>query len=461
MQDALPLDILDDVIADRIRDIDSYRKHNGDFTRKRMLDAETAVKVTLNMAGGALGDELIYAFPDADDRMSVSAYIQAKNKLCPELFQDILTGYNKALDHAEKLTKALDYRLFAIDGTDFHPPYQSRSKYAMQTPPGRPRKDGKPVKPCSMVHANMLYDIRNRLFEDCILQPKADTDERKAAVEMLKVLDCGNYIAIMDRGYSCFWILETLNRLKGQGCHYVIRTKSGKKAIKEIAALPDRECDVDMEFHVTTSQRYYQRHKTEDPKLHYVPHIKNHYKEVLAKSTKDRFWDKEDYCVIKCRVVKFLISEPESGEERWEVLFTNLNRFEFPLSSMKDLYHERWGIETAFLQLKYAVKAIQFHSRKDDFIDMEIYSNLIVYNATAGMVAKAHIPQGKGNKYVYKVNFTRAVTIFRKYFRLFNKTPYWKMLSEISMYRIPDIPGRSDERNLKPKSAIWYTYRVG
>ena len=62
MQDALPLDILDDVIADRIRDIDSYRKHNGDFTRKRMLDAETAVKVTLNMAGGALGDELIYSF---------------------------------------------------------------------------------------------------------------------------------------------------------------------------------------------------------------------------------------------------------------------------------------------------------------------------------------------------------------------------------------------------------------
>ena len=46
-------------------------------------------------------------------------------------------------------------------------------------------------------------------------------------------------------------------------------------------------------------------------------------------------------CKVKFRVVKFRINDADSDKEQWEVLITNLNRFEFPASRMKELYHMR------------------------------------------------------------------------------------------------------------------------
>lgn len=34
-------------------------------------------------------------------------------------------------------------------------------------------------------------------------------------------------------------------------------------------------------------------------------------------------------------------------------------------------YHLRWDIETSFRELKYALGGISFHSKKDDFIQMD------------------------------------------------------------------------------------------
>ena len=58
------------------------------------------------------------------------------------------------------------------------------------------------------------------------------------------------------------------------------------------------------------------------------------------------------------------------------MLITNLNRFEFPIEKMKELYHLRWDIETSFRELKYALGGISFHSKKDDFIQMEILAHV-------------------------------------------------------------------------------------
>lgn len=97
--------------------------------------------------------------------------------------------------------------------------------FVMNVPNGRPRKDGEPVKPYCQVHANLLYNIENRTYQDCILQLKSLANERDAAIDMLKRLDCGRYIVIMDRGYDGFNMIETCNRLPD--CHYIIRTKAG------------------------------------------------------------------------------------------------------------------------------------------------------------------------------------------------------------------------------------------
>ena len=50
------------------------------------------------------------------------------------------------------------------------------------------------------------------------------------------------------------------------------------------------------------------------------------------------------------RVLKFPISETD-----YECILTNLPENEFSTIEIKELYAMRWGIETSFRELKYAV----------------------------------------------------------------------------------------------------------
>lgn len=447
---------LDSVISDTVSHISDFTKNPADFTRDRKLNASTTIKVTLNMEGQSLNTEMIHAFPDMDDRMTTSAYEQQKAKLTPEIFMHLLNEYNNT-PYRHNLFNG-KYELYATDGSDFNMPYQSKSKYACKVPTGRPRNDGEPVKPFSQLHGNMLFNITDRTYQDIVIQPKSQADERGAAIEMFDRLNPKHpYIILMDRGYDGFNMIEHGNRLNGDG-YYVIRTKAGNGGIKEIAYLPDKECDVEMSFRVTTSGHYYHTHPEEN--LHLIRHAKKHHKKYLSPNTKDQRWDFKQFETIKCRVVKFQINNPESGRQVWEVLITNLNRFEFPVKKMKELYHIRWDIETSFRELKYALGAVQFHSRKDDFVEMELIAHLIMFNVVSRTINAVSVPQSATKKYKYVLSFKDAVTLVRKYFRLHAHEPPDRIYAELLGYTRPVVSGRADKRNMKPKTAIWFVYRV-
>ena len=452
-----PLQQLDLVIEDVVAHINDYTKSPNDFTRNRKLNASTTLKTILNMQGNSLNTELIEAFPNIEDRMTASAFEQAKDKLKPEVFEHILTEYNKTM----KNSKLLDgkYRVYAIDGSDFNPPYNPDSEFVMKSSLGRPKKNGEDAKPYSLVHANLLYDIQNRVYADCVLEPKSTCSERNAAIKILSRIDTSNpYIVLMDRGYDGFNMIETCNRLKN--CNYVIRTKGGKGGIKEIAELPDQECDVEMSFEVVTSNKYYMDNHKDNPYLHLINSHKRQYKKYLSPNTKNQRWDFEWRCFVKCRVLKFRINNADTGKEEWEVLITNLNRFEFPIKRMKELYIKRWNIETSFRELKYALGGIQFHSKKDDFIKMEIFAHLIMYNAVSRNITCVNVPQQQNHKYNYAISFKEACTLTRKYYRLHNTEPPDHIFIEILAYTVPIRPGRTDKRHIKPKSSVWFVYRV-
>lgn len=451
-----PLDTLNSVISGVVKDLDRYKKHPEDFTRTRKLPADTFLKVTLNMQGNSLNAELFNAFPNIDDRMTASAYEQAKDKLNPQIFEDILREFNKTAP-----VKLLNdkYRVFAIDGCDFTTPYNPVSENIMYVNTGRPRKDGEDTKPYCQIHANFLYDTQSRLYWDCIMQPKPKANERDAAIEMIKRLDNSSpFIVIMDRGYDGFNMIETLNRIPN--CYYIIRTKAGHGGIREIGALPDKDCDKEMTFRVTTSNAYYVTWKDTE-NIHMINHSKRHYKKYMSPNTKQQRWDFEQFCNVKCRVVKFRINDPDTGRQEWEVLLTNLNRFEFPIPVMKEMYHSRWDIETSFRELKYALGGINFHSKKDDFIKMELWSHFIMFNAVSMNIARVKVPQQADNKWNYAVDFKMACTITRKYFRIDNHAPPDGIYAEILGYTNPVREGRTDRRKaVKPKTAVWFVYRV-
>ncbi len=447
---------LDTTIDKIVSHIQDYTKHPGDFTRKRKLDAKTLIKVTLNMQGQSLNTELINAFPDFNERSTASAYIQQKAKLTPALFRDLFLEFNKT----NKKHRLLDgkYMMFAIDGSDFNLPYQSNSKYVAEFLYGNPRVKNKELKPMSLLHGNILFNLTDRTYEDIYIQSRLEFNERDAAIEMLQNLKTDKpYIVIMDRGYEGFNMIEHGNRLDNG--FYIIRTRAGAGGIKEISELPDEECDVDMSFKVTTSNRYYMLHKDKE-KIHMINRPSKHYKTTFSPKTAKTRWDFNKFETVNCRVCKLRINNSDTGKEEWEVLVTNLNRFEFPISRIKELYHMRWDIETSFRELKYALGAIQFHSRKDDFVEMELYAHLIMFNAVSRNINQVSVPQPSNKKYKYAISFKDAVTIVKKYFRLYNKESTDKIYGELLGYTIPIIPGRKDKRNLKPKAAVWFVYRV-
>lgn len=68
---------LDAVIDQTVSHISDFTKNPSDFTRNRKLNANTTIKVTLNMQGNSLNTELIEAFPNLDDRMTALRFLKS------------------------------------------------------------------------------------------------------------------------------------------------------------------------------------------------------------------------------------------------------------------------------------------------------------------------------------------------------------------------------------------------
>ena len=350
------LERLDQIINNTGDHIHDFINNPHAFTRKRTLDAATVLKTTINMQGQNLNSELFRAFgEDAtkknDKVVSTSAYVQRKSQLSPACFKHILTVFNQNLFNIQLFDH--HYRLFAIDGSDFNQIWNPKSNNIVQASSHK-------KKPYCQIHVNALYDLLNNTYQDCIFQPKSEMDERKAAVQMLKALNCGPYIVTMDRGYTSFNMIENCNRLPN--CHYIIRTKAGQGGVKEITTLPDQECDREISCLVTTSNYYYITHKASE-NIHHVQHHYRQYIKYRSKNTQDLSWNFGELCTIKFRACKFRINDAKSGKEEWEVVLTNLDRKNYPLKRIKELYHLRWGIETSFKKLKYSLGSVQFHSK--------------------------------------------------------------------------------------------------
>lgn len=118
------------------------------------------------------------------------------------------------------------------------------------------------------------------------------------------------------------------------------------------------------------------------------------------------------------RVLKFPISETD-----YECILTNLSENEFSTIEIKELYAMRWGIETSFRELKYAVGLTRFHSKKKEYVLQEIWARLILYNFCE--IITAHVVVIRcTQKYVYQLNYTFAIHICRYFIsKMAEKSP--------------------------------------
>ena len=423
---------LENVIKEMATHIEDFSKNpDKDFKRNRKLPFEKLIHLMLCMRGNSLNKELYDYFKD-DELLTTSAFIQQRDKLLPEAMKYLFYKFNESCKDKNTYD---GYYLYAADGSAVNIPLNKESDTYCSW-------NGE--KGYNQIHLNALYDVLNKTYVDCLLQPKPVFDEREALTQIINNRKFAKpTIIIADRGYGAYNLFETINRK--DNLDYVFRVKND--FLTELKNLPMRELDTTISFELRTTCT------KEDKELF----EKGLAKKVRGPSTKGKekqriTWTFESPFQMKLRVVRFKISD-----DTYETIITSLNRFRFPLQKIKEIYHLRWGIETSFRELKYALGLINFHSKKENFIIQEIYAKLIMYNFCERITKSIVIKQSDKRIYTYQVNFTMGIHICLDYFKRGKQINIEEMISK---YILPIREGRQDVRKIKPKSVVFFLYRV-
>ena len=138
-------------------------------------------------------------------------------------------------------------------------------------------------------------------------------------------------------------------------------------------------------------------------------------------------------------------------------MITNLPEASFPPSLLRMLYYKRWGIETAFRDLKYTLALTHFHARKRSFIMQEIFAKMTLYNFASLLRLHARFVQPKG-KYFYRVNAAFAAHIAREF--LLGFVPAANVEALIASLLLPIRPDQHKPRNMRVKHPACFQYRM-
>jgi len=404
-----------------------------DFTRGRKLLFGTVIHTIIAMGGNSIYKELLDASGYDPATATASAFIQQRDKIRPQAFEFLLNEFNLSNPGAKSYC---GYRLYAVDGSDLHIPTNpaDTETHVNCNPAGNGH---------NLLHLNAMYDLCNRTYADAVVQPCRLQNESKALVDMvLRSCAAGKTIVIADRAYESY---NNLAHIEAKGWNYLIRIKdTGTRCILHGLQLP-REGQFDI-----CTKRILTRKKTAEVRAQ--PDI---YKLVDGGKAVFDFLDKTTpFYPMSFRVLRFKITD-----DSYETVITNLSRCEFSPKDIKDLYKMRWGIETSFRELKYAVGLTNFHSKKREHIVQEVFARIIMYNF-AEMITSHVVISTADTKHVYQANYTVAIHICRHFLRLSYNAPPLDVEALIRMNILPVRPNRSDKRKIRFKTAVSFLYRV-
>ena len=408
------------------------KKPKKDFTRKRKLTFQNMLLLLLGMAGKTIRSELLEFTGFQADTATVSAFIQQRAKLLPAALEFILHTFTPA---PEDIKRVRGFRLLAVDGSDLHTPTNPQETESfIQT--------STHAKGFNLLHLNALYDLTNGIYTDAILQNRRNVNEHKALTALVdRSAISGKVLVIADRGYEAY---NNLAHIERKGWYYLIRVKDIASAHGILSGLhlPDTET-FDVLVNRVLTKKQTNAVKAAPERYRYLPHKANF-----------DFLDLHEnmFYPISFRVVRFVL--PNGA---YETVITNLP-CHFSPDDLKAFYNLRWGIETAFRSVKYAVGLSAFHSKRTDFITQEVFAKLIMYNLVAMIASHAFIPK-KSDRYVYQVNFSQAVHVCRAFLRCHDTRPP-DVEALLRSCAIPIRPGRSFPRNLRFRQAVSFTYRI-
>jgi hypothetical protein len=399
-----------------------------DFSRTRKLPLQTMLLMLIGMGGGSLTKELHDWFGYDTDTATVSAFVQQRNKIRPEALEMV---FRKFTDLVAPASAFMGYRLFAVDGSDLRLPSNPNDAFSAI----RNQEDGKNY---NLVHLDAMYDLTNKVYIDASIQSKKGMNEHSALVSMVDRSETqGRVITIMDRGYESF---NNMAHFQEKSWNYIIRAKESYGIITRLSLPKDSEFDADITLILT-------RRQTKET-LELIKKYPERYRWIQPHTTFDYIKPKNStFYDLHFRVVRFLISDGI-----YETVYTNLDAEEFPPEKIKELYRLRWGIETSFRKLKYAVGLASLHSKKKDSILQEVFAKLILYNYSSMITHHVDTPKGK------QINFSAALHFCRQFLR--KKISSEQFLKSIVRQLSSIRPERKFRRFPNFISAIGFQYRI-
>jgi hypothetical protein len=407
---------------------------DADFTRERKLNLDNLLRLIVTMGSDTISSELLQYFNYDINTLSSPAFYQQRKKLLVGAFPYLLRLFNSHFPFEPYMG---EYNLIAVDGSEFNIPRNPDDPDTFHPP------NGKSKKGFNMLHAVASYALLSKSYLDCVIQPGRKKNEFQAGCDIIDGYSYGGTpLFVVDRGFSSYnFYAHAIEK----GAFFLVRAKDvNVRRLLRLDTLPE-QLDTDIEIILS---------RTQSKKKMKRPELSEQYRYVSRDVSFDYIEPgSDDEYPMPLRIVRFKVADGV-----YENIVTNLPADRFPSGEIKRLYRLRWGIETSFRDLKHTVGAINFHSKKVEYIEQEIWSRLILFNFCAFITTHVIVAQNSA-KHVYQVNFAMALKICLHFIRLRADEPPPDVEGLIGSFTLPVRPGRNYARQHRFHPPASFSYR--
>lgn len=342
---------------------ETHKEKVTDFTRDRKLGFVATLNIMLKKSSKSLQntlndskEKLVNFSQKAYESVTASAYTRARSKLNYTAFVELYRLVREQFYEDGDYHKFKGFRLLAVDGSKIILPNSDNIKKRF-TPTIAKNQILEFSKEVVQARASVLYDVLNNIVIDATLQDKA-YGERALAKSHLQYTQKDDLI-IFDRGYPS---IELFSHIINSNADFLIRIR--RNSFKQVAFLFHANClkdDITIEIKV-------------------------------PKSIKETLLENKLPTIMQIRFVRIVL---DNGEI--EVLATSvLDHTLLQTSDFKELYHQRWGIETFFHILKNRLSLENFTGnsalavQQDFYVTMFLsnYESLLVYDTNKKLAQK-------------------------------------------------------------------------
>ena len=345
--------------------LESNRKSDKDFTRKRKLTFPKIILFMLNSIKKSLQKELTEFFLNFSNEKNItnSAYSQSRMKLSHTAFIELNDGIIKEFYTDNIFDLWNGFRLLAIDGSRLQLPL------SLELIEDFGFAENQGLVPVPMAQASSCYDLLNNMIINSEID-RYETSEYNLALKHLRKCQFEKDLLIYDRYYDGMWFMF-YHLLKKKD--FIIRM--ARNSITEV-------------------QNFFS--SNEESKI--IEITKLH-----ADSQKQLNNLNLEFKPFKIRLVKVVL---DNGEV--EVLATSLlDEKRYPNKEFKWLYGKRWGIETEFDHLKNHLMIEDFTGLSSLSVLQDFFVRMFMANMQQIFISEAQDElkeQKKDTEYEYKIN---------------------------------------------------------